>query len=277
MIKLLSFLIVLFAVPIFGKEVDNHSRCLSGFIHEGKPSGRIQSINGVNVYVANPASDDRAESQSSAEGQKAILVFPDVFGIDLINVQLITDKLATDLNTPAYLVDTFAGGDIQPNKLPVGFNLTEWQKNHRPEQVFPLIETVIKNLTAQGVERFAATGYCFGGRYVFLSSDRNWINVGSTSHPSLVQVPDDFLELREKSKAPLLINSCETDSQFGAEAQKESDEILGNGQYKPGYKRTYYPGAFHGFGVRANLSNPPEKRAFDDSYQQMVHWFDAYL
>ncbi|KAA1127863.1 hypothetical protein PGTUg99_008644 [Puccinia graminis f. sp. tritici] len=128
----------------------------------GKPSGRIQSINRVNVYVENPTSHDSPESQSSAEGQKAILVFPDVFGIDLINVQLITDKLATDLNTPAYLVDTFAGGDIQPNKLPVGFHLTEWQKNHRPEQVLPIIETVIKNLTAQSVEGFAATGYCFG-------------------------------------------------------------------------------------------------------------------
>ncbi|KAA1127864.1 hypothetical protein PGTUg99_008791 [Puccinia graminis f. sp. tritici] len=238
-------------------------------------------MNGVKVYAANPTSHGRAGKQSRSKGQKAILVFPDIFGIDLINVQLITDKLATDLNTPAYLVDTFSGDDVpdgpQPNQLPVGFNITEWEKKHGPKQVLPLIENVINNLTTQGVKRFAAIGYCFGGKYIFLSSDRNWIQVGSTSHPSLLQVPDDFLELRAKSKVPLLINSCEIDQSFGAEAQKQSDEILGDGKYKPGYKRTYYPGASHGFGIRANLSNPAEKRAFDDSYKQIVKWFDTYL
>ncbi|WAQ90330.1 hypothetical protein PtA15_12A319 [Puccinia triticina] len=275
MIRLLLSLIALFAVLIVSDDVGDHRKCLSGFIHQGKTTGRILSINGVNVYVANPSG--RGQRHSSLTAQKAILVFPDVFGIDLINIKLITDKLANDLNTSAFLVDTFSGDDVpdgpQPNQLPVGFNITEWGKRHGPEQVLPLIESVIKNLTDQGVKRFAATGYCFGGKYVFLSSDRNWIQVGSTSYPSLLQVPDDLLELRDKSKAPLLINSCEIDPQFGADAQQRSDELLGDGQYKPGYKRTYYPGASHGFGIRANLSNPAEKQAFDDSYKQIVTWF----
>jgi dienelactone hydrolase len=144
-------------------------------------------MNGVNVYAANPTRHDRAGRQSRSKGQKAILVFPDIFGIDLINVQLITDKLATDLNTPAYLVDTFSGDDVpdgpQPNQLPVGFNITEWEKKHGPEQVLPLIENVIKNLTAQGVKRFAATGYCFG-KYLLpccfkshCKSDRDCVSV----------------------------------------------------------------------------------------------------
>lgn len=37
------------------------------------------------------------------------------------------------------------------------------------------------------------------------------------------------------SKAPLLINACETDGQFPIEAQKQAEEILGGGKFKPGF------------------------------------------
>jgi len=287
--KLLLLLLLVSTIPMLiirAENPDDHRECLSGFIHKGNATGKIITMNGVNVYAASAGSsrgqDTGKKGRRSMEGQrKAILVFPDIFGIDLINIQLITDKLAADLDVPAFLVDTFAGDNVpdgpQPNAMPVGFNITEWQKRHGPEQVLPLIGNVIKNLTDQGVQRLAATGYCFGGKYIFLSLDRNWIQVGSTSHPSLLTIPNDPLELRAKSHGPLLINSCEIDPQFGAEAQNQTDAILGNGRYEPGYKRTYYPGASHGFGLRANLSNPAEKRAFDESYKEIVKWFDAHL
>ena len=54
----------------------------------------------------------------------------------------------------------------------------------------------------------------------------------------------------------MLINSCTIDQQFPIEAQKKADEILGNGQYKAGYKRTYWDGCTHGFAVRGDLVSP---------------------
>ena len=57
----------------------------------------------------------------------------------------------------------------------------------------------------------------------------------------------------EASKAPLLINSCETDTMFPIPAQEQTDALLGGGKFAPGYERTYWPGCVHGFAVRGDL------------------------
>ena len=59
-------------------------------------------------------------------------------------------------------------------------------------------------------------------------------------------------EYFEKSKAPLLINSCEDDPAFPQEAQKVADEIF-SGKFAPGYQRTYWEGCSHGFAVRGDM------------------------
>ena len=55
----------------------------------------------------------------------------------------------------------------------------------------------------------------------------------------------------EKSKAPLLLNSCEFDDFFPKSMSQSSDEKFAN--FKPGYKRTYWEGAHHGFATRGDL------------------------
>ena len=56
-----------------------------------------------------------------------------------------------------------------------------------------------------------------------------------------------------KSKAPLLINSCEFDDQFDQNAQAVVDKMMGDGKCAPGYERTYWDGCTHGFAVRGDL------------------------
>jgi hypothetical protein len=77
--------------------------------------------------------------------------------------------------------------------------------------------------------------------------------------------------LKAKSNNPVFINSCEFDEvglgrkseclcrlaysmtqMFPAEKQKMTDDMLGNGQYKPGYTRAYFPGCSHGFACRGD-------------------------
>ncbi|OAV88285.1 hypothetical protein PTTG_06415 [Puccinia triticina 1-1 BBBD Race 1] len=243
-------------------------QCLSVFLHEGKPTGVLSKIDNVEVYIATPP---------EPIPQKAILIFPDIYGVHLKNTQLLADRLAADLNLPTYLIDTFSGGCAPEPGTRDGFVLADWLKDHGPEKVLPIIECVMQHLTQRGIIKFAAVGYCFGGKYVFMASQKNWIHVGATSHPSLLQNPDDINKLLETSQVPLLINSCETDQQFPAEFQKKTDEILGDGKYKPGYKRNYYAGATHGFGCRADLSNPAEKEAFDKSFVETVNWFKTHI
>ena len=82
---------------------------------------------------------------------------------------------------------------------------------------------------------------------------------------------------RSTSKAPLLINSCEFDSQFPIEAQAQADEILGGGKFAPGYKRNFYPGCTHGFAVRGDLSDPKVKAGKEGAFKETVEWFIKYL
>lgn len=67
------------------------------------------------------------------------------------------------------------------------------------------------------------------------------------------RVVDVVQKYRDTSKAPILINSCEVDRQFPPEKQKVADDILGGGQFAPGYERTYWDGCTHGFAVRGDL------------------------
>jgi len=97
-----------------------------------------------------------------------------------------------------------------------------------------------------------------------------------TSHPSLLQIPAD-LEEYKKTSVPLLINSCEVDSQFPKEAQAQADDILGDGKFAPGYERTYWDGCTHGFSVRGDLSDPKIKAGKEGAFKASVEFLIKHL
>jgi dienelactone hydrolase len=71
-------------------------------------------------------------------------------------------------------------------------DLQSWLPNHGPEQTRPHIDKVIAALKETGVTTFGATGYCYGGRYVFNVAFDNVISAAVVSHPSLLKFPDDL-------------------------------------------------------------------------------------
>ena len=93
-----------------------------------------------------------------------------------------------------------------------GYDLTAWLGRHESKETRPPLDEVIEALKAEGVDAFGATGYCFGGmflfpsvkacsfrynfplvaRYVFDLAFDNVIKVAVVSHPSLLEVPDDL-------------------------------------------------------------------------------------
>jgi dienelactone hydrolase len=155
------------------------------------------------------------------------------------------------------------GPGVSDRIFSCAFSLTSLQKNfdigawfgnnHGQEGTRPILDAVIKALKEQGITAFGATGYCFGGRYAVDLALENITKAIVISHPSLLEVPGDFEKLKAQSNNPILINSCEEDGMFPPEKQKITDELLGNGQYKPGYVREYFPGCSHGFAVRGDL------------------------
>lgn len=53
-----------------------------------------------------------------------------------------------------------------------------------------------------------------------------------------------------------------------------SDSLL---QYKPGFKGTYAAGCSHGFAVRADLSDPKQKKGKEDAFRDSVAWVKTHL
>jgi dienelactone hydrolase len=169
----------------------------------------------------------------------------------------------------------YFGGDPIPEDAMTNpdrkFDREAWRANHTKEIVRPYLDKVITALKADGIKEFAATGYCFGARYAVDLALDGEVKVISMSHPSSLQVPADFevcrcvyltstwshfatmQALKTQAKVPILINSCEVDNAFPADAQKAVDALLGDGQYTPGYERTYWPGCTHGFAVRGDM------------------------
>jgi len=234
--------------------------CKTVVRHEGTPSGKVEKINGVDTYVALPTIDYPKD--------KAILFLPDVFGMQLVNAKLIADDFAEN-GFQVYIPD-YLNGDPIPEENP---DFGVWFPKHGKAETEEPLKKVIDALKAKGIKEFGATGYCFGARYVFNLAFEGEIKVGVVSHPSLLQVED--LEAFSKTKVPLLINSCETDPQYGADKQEAGDKILAS--FAPGYKREYWEGCTHGFAVRGDLSDPKVKAGKEGAFKAAVEWFIKYL
>ncbi|TFY78995.1 hypothetical protein EWM64_g5019 [Hericium alpestre] len=121
-----------------------------------------------------------------------------------------------------------------------------------------------------------AIGFCYGVRLVFNLAFEHKIDVAVGNHPSLLQL-EDLDTYAEKAIAPLLLNTCETDSQFPPEKQTKADAVLGGGKFKPGYERKYFAGVVHGFSVRGDLNDPVVKAAKEEAFKYSVEWFIKQL
>ncbi|KAI5982710.1 dienelactone hydrolase [Pisolithus marmoratus] len=244
--------------------------CIKGVRHEGTPEGNIEFIGGVRCYVGTPSGEYNKE--------KAVLFLPDVFGIDLINAQLLVDDFARN-GFKTIAIDYLNGDPVPEYALTSDkYDIRVWHANHGDEQTRPNIDKVIAALREQGVKDFGATGYCFGGRYSFDLAFENIIKVTVVSHPSLLEVPEDLEKYKKLSKAPLLINSCTVDRRFPKEFQAEADRIIGNGeQFTETYRREYFEGCTHGFAVRGDPSKPEAKAGKEGSFKATVLFFKKHL
>ncbi|KAF9013559.1 dienelactone hydrolase [Hymenopellis radicata] len=218
--------------------------CFSGVVHEGTPTGKLEVIGGVECYTATPEGDYAED--------KVLLYLSDAVGLAL-----------------TVMMDYFNGDAIPVDYLTQegGFDALAWIGRHGREATRP-------RLTNKGLW---ATGYCFGGRYVFDLAFDGVVKVGTTAHPSMLTFPDDFEKYVSTASAPLQINSCEFDEYFPPAIQAKGDEIFANAKFAPGYERLYYEGCTHGFAVRGDISDPKIKAAKEGAFNASVQWLKKYL
>lgn len=245
--------------------------CVKGFIHEGVPQGKVEAIAGIPTYIAIPEEEVYPKDT-------VVLFLSDVFGIELVNNKLLADDFARN-GWKVVIPDLYNGDPIPKDAFNPGenFDIMKWfQSGHTPAEIRPTIDKVIAALKEEGVTKFLATGYCFGARFVFDLAFDKVIAVSVVSHPSLVEVPQDFEKYLSTAEAPFLINSASNDDRFPLEAQAKADEILGDGKFAPGYKREFFDGCDHGFAVRGDLSNPKVKAGKEGAFKATVTWFKTH-
>ncbi|KAJ6577179.1 alpha/beta-hydrolase [Mycena capillaripes] len=227
------------------------------------PQGKNITINGVLTYVSLP--------KKKFDPTTALLLLTDVFGLPSPDNLLLADQWA------AAGFQTFAPDYLNGDAIAMDGNVTEWIVNHGEAQTTPPLLAVIKALKARGIKQIAATGYCFGGLYITRLVQNNTIAVGTMAHPSFLNVPTDFTLMKAESHVPVEINNAELDTGFTPAVALQTDAVIGDGQYLPGYFRRQFDGVAHGFAVRANASDPVQVAAKQGAFDTSLHWIEAHL
>ncbi|KAI1634276.1 dienelactone hydrolase [Biscogniauxia mediterranea] len=256
----------LFALWSFGTLIKGSS-CRTGcpvadvsiIAHEGDPVGREEVYNGVNMYITGEPSDT------------AVLYLTDVFGIQLLENRLLADSFGRAgylTVAPDMFNGTPAPGDI--NGVPT-FNLTEFLNDHRPEITDPIIATAVDYLyNTAGVTKVVTTGYCFGGRYAFrMLAEGKGVEVGFAAHPSLLEDAEI-----NAITGPFSVAAADGDDMMPPERRAQIEALLLETGRE--YSLALYGGTSHGFGVRANVSDPRQKFGKEEAFFQAVRWFDTW-
>ncbi|EPE09378.1 dienelactone hydrolase family protein [Ophiostoma piceae UAMH 11346] len=237
--------------------------------HDGSPVGTEEVHNGYNLYITKPPGHTKAT--------KAVLYLTDVFGIQLAQNKLLADSFAR-AGFLTVAPDLF-GGSPAPGDINVpGFNTTAFLAQHGPDKTDPIVAAALSYIQSLGIPRIGATGYCYGGRYAFraagtlgnTTANFDAVDAVFAAHPSLLS--DDEINA---SKAPASIAAAETDSLMSVARRTEITALLQNSGNE--YSFAVYGGTSHGFGVRANVTDPRQKFAKEEAFLQAARWFSVWL
>ncbi|KAI0133022.1 dienelactone hydrolase [Xylariales sp. AK1849] len=234
--------------------------CTIGHLHDGTPTGEIKSIDGIQLYYALPA---------DGSTKKAILILSDAMGYGFVNTQLLADNFAAN-GFFAVVPDLFRG-DAIPLGRPSAFDSLAWLKNHLPEDIEPIVNTVIKHMKLDaGCTHLAGVGYCFGAKYVARYLKPGIFDAGFIAHPTHIDA-EDILGI----KRPLSVAAGALDDHFNSQKRHEMESMLK--RLDTAYQLSLYSNVGHGFAVRGNMKDPGCRFAKDQAFSQAVQWLNHYL
>ncbi|KAK5998380.1 Hydrolase pyvD-like protein [Cladobotryum mycophilum] len=219
--------------------------CFTGELHEGDPRGTITKAYGLDAYVTEPSNGEPAKG--------IIIMIPDAFGWEFVNLRLLADKYADKGGYKVYLPD-FMDGHSAPlsmletmktlnsstgilSKIYYGFlaayDAIPWFIRNNPGKAMPRVKGFFEQLRKEEGETLpiGTAGFCWGGKYVVLLAQgleingKPLIDAGFTGHPSLLSVPGDI----QKITRPLSIAIGDKDSVLSVpQAQKVKGILEGN-------------------------------------------------
>ncbi|EKD14665.1 uncharacterized protein L3040_000188 [Drepanopeziza brunnea f. sp. 'multigermtubi'] len=277
------------------------NECIKGSIHAGLPQGKEEMIHGLNTYVIGNRTDPKA----------IIVIYSDIFGLALPNNKLNADAYAKSGEYLVYLPDFFKGDPV-PLKvadllIPVDGtkmgSLTKytgllasapsfalWFMRHKQGPSDKLCMDFLESLrrATPKSQKIGMVGQCWGGKYAIRAALESkmvdidgaktpLIDAAVALHPSNLVLPEDV----EFPVVPVSIGWGVQDIGVSYKLKGQIEDIHAKareaGKKLPELQHKSYTPGRHGFSVRGNLDDPQEKKALEDSYEQVLAWFKTWL
>ncbi|KAF2719749.1 dienelactone hydrolase family protein [Polychaeton citri CBS 116435] len=270
-------------------------QCFSGHVNPGTPVGTIEQIYGRPTYVSRPPNGKQALG--------VLVIIPDAFGLPFVNNQILADHYASAGQYLVYLPDFMDGGAVPLSMMYNMAYLAESSWLWTPYYLTAVIVDIVPHLWRNRMSvcwprmtswfsalredvslPIGAAGFCWGGLHaIMLTHDRedtktkngqNFVDASFAAHPSGVAVPGDF----EKVVRPLSIAVGDDDAVMSIKQAQEAKQSLE--KTAPATTEVVvYPGARHGFAVRASRSKPDSKetRQAEEAENQAIAWFQRHF
>ncbi|CAJ2505782.1 Uu.00g131760.m01.CDS01 [Anthostomella pinea] len=269
--------------------------CFKGGVHEGTPSGITTRLHGLDTYVAEPA--------SGRPPKGIIVVIPDAFGWEFVNIRLMADGYAKKQDYRVYAPD-FMNGNSAPLYMLDSMKLVlakgtwfdtlakpyhifwvllafaKWGIPNRFAKSFPIVQKFMENLRRNEGAHIPVgiAGFCWGGKHTlviagdFKADGKPLVDAAFTAHPSFLSLYDDIKKIR----APTSFGIGDLDSQVSPEqAEKIRDIIEAKPEAQKGEMRMYH-GYGHGFACRVDAKND-DPRGAAEAEDQALAWFEKHF
>lgn len=265
--------------------------CLTGSTKEGTPSGTVMTLHGLNTYIARPNGTPKG----------IVVMIPDIFGWETTNSRLLADTYAKKGGFLVYLPD-FMAGTAPPSYTmhamesllapsPSWFTTIVYKPYWLLQVVVAAIPFFMKNTDAvikprtwnfftalrndpeTSALKIGAAGFCWGGRYtILLSHEENMIDVGFAAHPSKMKFPEEWDAVRK----PLSVAIGDVDLGIKIDMVRDIKALLEKKDDVP-CELTIYPGAKHGFAVRADSKDAGQSKSAAEAEEQALAWFTKWF
>ncbi|KAF5012765.1 hypothetical protein FDECE_1185 [Fusarium decemcellulare] len=267
--------------------------CFKGSVHDGKPRGKTLNLYGLDTYVVEPS--------QGKDVRGIIVVIPDAFGWDFVNCRLLADHYADKSNYKVYLPDFMIGPSapisglekmhiaMAPgNLLRRGYNLfmalwvfVPFMIRNRFGKTFPIVKRVFEQLRKEegSMLPVGVAGFCWGGKHAILlahghqGQGQNLIDAAFAGHPSALSLPSDF----DNITLPVSIAVGDNDSQFSIANVEKMKPVLYRKPESARGEIQVYPGAGHGFCVRAAMDTRGMAEQAAVAEDQCIAWFDKHF